>query len=169
MKLSRSVISAVPSRTAALGYSAALLLGGCATISPPPVRPQGELALDAADPVIDAVIEGVPMRLRVDLDAHDSIELNPAAAKRLGIKYEASVDVYVGRVRLPGRAAIAKVRIGAVERLLQVAEHGRICCAGADGTIGPQLLPYRRIIWRDRKSTRLNSSHTEQYRMPSSA
>lgn len=116
---------------------------------PPASRAPQELALDATDPVIDAVIAGVPMRLRVGLDAHDTIELNPAAAARLPVKFESGIDVLVGRIRLTGRTAIAPVRIGSRERPLQLAEHGRDCCAGVDGSIGPHLLPYGRIIWRN--------------------
>lgn len=139
----------MPSRAAALGYSLPLLLlAGCVT-TPQSNGPQGELTLDAADPVITALLEGVPMRLRVDLSAHDTIELNPAAAARLALKYESGPDVYVGRVRLVGRTAIAKVRIGSVERPIQVVEHGRDCCVGADGAIGPQQLPYGRVLWRN--------------------
>jgi hypothetical protein len=149
MKASRSVISSVPSRLAGFGYSLALLLGGCATISPPPAALQGELALDARDPVIDADVQGVPMRLRVTLDAHDTIELNPAAARRLPLVFKGGIDLYVGRVLLVGRSALAQVRIGADVRSIEVGEHGRSCCAGADGAIGPQLLPYRRVVWRN--------------------
>jgi hypothetical protein len=126
-----------------------LALSGCVTMPSAPPRPTGELALDAADPVIDAVIAGVPVRLRVDLDAHDTIELNPATAARLPLKYDSGVDVLVGRVLLTGWSAIAKVRIGTVERPLQVVQHGRICCEGVDGAIGPHLLPYGRVVWRN--------------------
>lgn len=111
---------------------------------------RGELALDSGDPLIDVVIEGVKMRLRVDLGGHDTIELNPAAAARVPVRYQSGIDVMVGRVRLAGRAAIARVRIENVVRSIQIAEHGRMCCDGADGAIGPQLLPYGRIIWRNR-------------------
>lgn len=141
----------MPSRAAGLGYSLplALALAGCATIAPKSPQLRAELALAAADPVVEAMIAGVPVRLRVDLAAHDTIELNPATAARLPLKYESGPDVYVGRIRLAGRTAIAKVRIGAVERPLQVVEHGRDCCAGVDGAIGPQLLPYGRVVWRN--------------------
>jgi hypothetical protein len=132
-------------------YSLPLLLaiGGCATVAPVPHPPQGEIALDAADPVVEAIVAGVLLRLRVDLSAHDTIELNPAAARRLALKYEDGPDVLVGRVLLTGRTAIASVRIGAVERRLQVVEHGRDCCAGVDGAIGPQSLPFGRVQWRN--------------------
>jgi hypothetical protein len=138
----------MPSRAVGLGYSLPLLLmlAGCVTTSAPDTQ-KGELTLDTADPVVAATIQGVPMRLRVDLSAHDTIELNPAAAARLPLKYESGPDVYVGRIRLVGRTAIAKVKIGEIERPIQVVEHGRDCCVGVDGTIGPQQLPYGRVQW----------------------
>jgi hypothetical protein len=144
-------MATMPSRAACLGYSLpwALLLAGCVGVAPQSTKLQGELALDVADPVIDAVIAGVPVRLRVDLAAHDTIELNPATAARLPLKYESGPDVYVGRIVLTGRTAFAKVRIGAVEQQLQLVEHGRDCCVGVDGAIGPQLLPYGRVVWRN--------------------
>lgn len=135
-----------------LGYSLPLVLAlaGCATIpAPVPVPPRGDLALDPANPVIAATIAGVALRLRVDLSAHDTIELNPAAAARLPLKYVGGADTLVGRIRLLGRTAVAKVRIGSVERPLPVIEHGRDCCAGADGMIGPQSLPYDHVLWRN--------------------
>ena len=67
-----------PAYSRALLISSALLLIGAH--KPPP---SGDLALDLADPVIMVEIQKVPMRLRVDLDRQDSIELNPTAAARL--------------------------------------------------------------------------------------
>lgn len=113
------------------------------------VQPRGDLVLDAAEPVIAATIAGVAMRLRVDLSAHDTIELNPAAAARLPLHYVGGPDILVGRIRLLGRTAIARVRIGSVERPLTVIEHGRDCCVGVDGMIGPQTLPYDHVLWRN--------------------
>lgn len=140
----------MPSRAVAPGYSLPLLLAlvGCASV-PASSGYRGELAIDAGDPVIAAAIQGVPMRLRVDLGAHDTIELNPDAAGRLPLRFQDGPDMMVGRVRLIGRTAIAKVRIGSVERSIQVVEHGRACCAGVDGMIGPQQLPYGHTIWRN--------------------
>ena len=37
---------------------------------------------------------------------------------------------------------------GGAETPAQAAEHGRDCCAGADGAIGPSLLPYAIVRWR---------------------
>ncbi|SFR83103.1 hypothetical protein SAMN05192580_0964 [Sphingomonas jatrophae] len=121
----------------------ALALAGCATTpdatKPPPPVP---LTLDLADPVVEAEIAGVPLRLRVDFQQKDVIELNPAAAARLAVKWEDGFDVAVGRVVLQGRQARAPVLIGGVAIESVVAEHGRDCCAGVDGAISPASLPY---------------------------
>ncbi|WP_116089633.1 hypothetical protein [Sphingomonas crusticola] len=124
---------------------AALLL----TAAHKPLPPSGELVLDAANPVVEVQIAGVPLRLRVDLDQHDNIELNPAAAAALSaLKWEAGLDTDVGRVRLHSRIAPAILRIDGREQPSQVAEHGRNCCAGSDGAIGPDLLPFATVRWR---------------------
>jgi hypothetical protein len=127
-----------------------LALAGCATTpTSMAIQSRGDLLLDAADPMIAATIAGVAMRLRVDPSAHDTIELNPAAAARLPLTWVGGPDMLVGRIRLLGRTAVAKVRIGSLERPLPVIEHGRDCCVGADGVIGPQSLPYDHISWRN--------------------
>jgi hypothetical protein len=154
MKALRSLMAAMPSRATALGYSLPLLLAleGCAaapTQIAATAAPRSDLVLDPAHPVIEATIAGVALRLRVDLSAHDTIELNPATAARLPIQYVGGPDVLVGRIRLLGRTAMAKVQIGSVERRLAVIEHGRECCVGVDGMIGPQSLPYHHILWRN--------------------
>lgn len=89
------------------------------------------------------------MRLRVDLDQQESIELNPAAAARLNVQWERGYDLEVGRVRLPSREAPVRMRIAGRLIPTQVSEHGRDCCVGSDGAIGPDLLPYAIVRWRN--------------------
>jgi hypothetical protein len=113
----------------------------------PPPR-SGDLVLDAADPVIAVEIAGVPLRLRVDLDRQNDIELNPAAAARLPVRWERGDRVDVGRVRLYGRIAPVLMKIAGRTVPGQIANHGRDCCAGVDGAIGPDLLPYASIHWQ---------------------
>ena len=60
---------------------------------------------------------------------------------------------------------------GWVDRLLQASATQAVVIVASAG-IAPRLPPYPSLgtrASRDRKSTRLNSSHTEQSRMPSSA
>jgi hypothetical protein len=130
-------------------YSPALLLPAALLLiaAQKPTQPSGDLTLDAANPVIVAQVAGVTLRLRVDLDQHDNIELNPAAAARLTLAWEGGLDTDVGRVRLQSRVATAVLRIGERELPSQVTEHGRDCCVGTDGAIGPNLLPFATVRW----------------------
>jgi len=125
--------------------ASALVLTGAH--KPPP--PSGELVLDATDPVIAAEIQKVPMRLRVDLDRQDSIELNPAAAARLPVKWEKGEPIDVGRVPLPSRVAGVALKVGGRILPAEVSEHGRDCCQDTDGVIGPDLLPFATVRWRN--------------------
>ena len=113
-----------------------------------PQPPSGDLVLDAADPVVAVEIAGVPLRLRVDLDRQNNIELNPAAAARLPVNWEDGYALDVGRVQLGSRIAPVLMTIAGRIVPSQVADHGRDCCAGADGVIGPDLLPYASVRWR---------------------
>jgi len=113
---------------------------------PPPLS--GELVLNATNPVVDVEIAGVKLRLRVDLDGQDSIELNPAAAASLPVPWEPGYPMDVGRVRLESRLAPVILKIYGRTRPNQVTEHGRDCCIGVDGAIGPDLLPYASVRWR---------------------
>jgi hypothetical protein len=104
-----------------------------------------ELRLDLTDPIVTARIGDVALRLRVDFDQRDSIELNPEAAARLPLPFEPGGDAEVGRVLLPGRMAMARLTIAGQEAEIQLATHDRTCCEGADGAIGAALMPFETI------------------------
>ena len=125
--------------------AAALLLTGAHKPQPP----AGDLILDAADPVISVEIHKVPMRLRVDLDREDSIELNPASAARLPLTWTQGGAMDVGRVRLTNRVAGVLLTIDGRTIAAEVSQHGRDCCAGVDGVVGPDLLPFATVHWRN--------------------
>ena len=112
----------------------------------------GDLALDAADPVIAVEIDKVPMRLRVDLDRQDSIELNPASAARLAVQWEDGPEMEVGRVRLVSHFAGVMMTVDGRTVPAQVSQHGRDCCAGVDGVIGPDQLPFATVRWRNHQA-----------------
>ncbi len=72
-----------------------------------------DLRLDArSGPYVEALINGVPLRLRVDLDHSRTIALNPGAAARAGLADgQGRWLEIIGPVRLRGRfgrPAIAK-------------------------------------------------------------
>ena len=158
MKASRSVAITLPGWRAAKpsparrsSYSHAFLIASTlllvAARKPPP--PSGDLTLDAADPVIGVEIQNVPMRLRVDLDRQDSIELNPAAATRLPVKWEDGDPMDIGRVRLPNHVAGVLLKVDRRIVPAEVSQHGRDCCTDVDGVIGPDLLPFATVRWRN--------------------
>ena len=109
---------------------------------------KGELVLDAASPIVAVTIDGIPLRLRVDLAAQDAVELNPGAAARLPVRWQGDLPLDVGRVRLPGRAALASLVMEGETVPVQVADHGRDCCKEADGAIAPGLLPFATVRWQ---------------------
>jgi hypothetical protein len=104
-----------------------------------------ELVLDIADPVIEAKIGETTLRLRVDLDRRNTVELNPAAADRLGLPFEAGAGAMVGRVKLDERNVVAQVTVAGIIVPLTLSAFDRDCCAATDGAIGPDLLPYDRV------------------------
>lgn len=126
---------------------AAILSAVTGCTPPPPEMPRilPGLVLDLDDPVIDARIGETVLRLRVDFDRRNTVELNPAAADRLGLPFEAGGGALVGRVRLAERNAVAPVTIAGVAVPLTLSAFDRDCCAGTDGAIGPDLLPYDRV------------------------
>jgi len=121
-----------------------LSLPGCA---PRPQTPRilPELVLDIADPWIEARIGETTLRLRVDLDRRNTVELNPAAADRLALPFQVGGGALVGRVRLNERSVVAPVTIGGIAVPLTLSAFDRDCCAATDGAIGPDLLPYERV------------------------
>jgi hypothetical protein len=110
-----------------------------------PAPRSGTLVLDAAAPFVDVTIEGVPLRLRVDLDQRDMVELDPAAASRLPVQWEDGFDADLGGERLPGRAASVQAETAGRKLALAIATHDRAIGAGVDGIIGPLQLPYAAI------------------------
>ena len=125
-----------------------------------PQPPAGDLVLDAANPVIAVSINDVPMRLRVDLDREDSIELNPASAARLRVQWEEGARMEVGRVRLVNQVAGVSLKVDGRIAPAEVSQHGRDCCAGVDGVITPDLLPFATVRWRNATAPAPTASQT---------
>lgn len=113
----------------------------------------GELRLDMDAPIITLAVGDVPLRLRVSLNQKRLIELNPDAVRRIeadpprrGFAFESGFDALVGRERLRGLQAAAKIRINGRKMIVTLASHGRECCKDVDGEIGLGLLPYESIV-----------------------
>ncbi|MFD1949490.1 hypothetical protein ACFSGX_01755 [Sphingomonas arantia] len=108
--------------------------------------PTGTLTLDRADPVVSATIDGVPLRLRVALDQHAVVELNPDAAARLpSLEFERDGGAQVGRIAIPGRVARARLIVAGRKVDVTASSYPRPCCANVDGEIAPDLLPFAEL------------------------
>lgn len=122
-----------------------LALAALLTVAASGPKREGEITLDAAMPVVEAEVNGVRLRLRVDLDQRDTVELNPDAAARIGAKLRPGYDAVLGGLRLPGQLAPVTARIGGRKVKWIVTTHGRACCEGVDGALDPLRLPYRTV------------------------
>lgn len=143
----------------------ALLLAASPALAakkPPPLPP---LVLDATSPIVTVMIEGQPLRLRVDGGATRHVELNASAARRLGLDLP---DRLVGGQPVDrGRSIVqvGKVTVKGITTAELVEYAGRLVpmtmawnddrnnnpgnkridldfIADADGVIGPWLLPH---------------------------
>jgi hypothetical protein len=108
-----------------------------------------DLTVDAASGfLIDATINGQPVRLRVDPETSGYIILNPAAAARLGLRGSwIRSRTQIGPVRLDGESAVAHVTLGGVRGSRRLVWIARPAVAGADGLIGPADMPYGHVTF----------------------
>jgi hypothetical protein len=102
------------------------------------------LVLDAATgPYVEAVINGVPLRLRVDLDLLSDISLNPEAAARAGLGNGDGRWVQrIGPVRLRGRTMRADLTLAGLPARTDIRWHSRPVAEGADGLVAIDALPF---------------------------
>jgi hypothetical protein len=142
-----------PLAAAALVAVAAAVLSPAQTLAAQKLPLSGELRLDMDAPIITLSVGDVAFRLRVSLNQKRLIELNPDAVRRIeadppksGFAFESGFDALVGRERLRGVQAAAKIKINGRKMIVTLASHGRDCCKGVDGEIGLGLLPYETIV-----------------------
>ena len=109
-----------------------------------------DLTVDAAsDFVIEATINGQPVRLRVDPATSGYIVLNAATVQRLGLRRSLIRSATrIGPVRLTGGSKVVEVSIGGVtgdRRVVWLED--RPAVADADGAIGPADMHYERVTF----------------------
>jgi hypothetical protein len=119
---------------------------------PAPPAHAADLVLDEASGyIIEARINGVPLRLKVELEHSGSVTLDPAAAARAGLgNGEGRSIEIIGPVRLEGRFTKARLLIAGRTVRAKVDWQDRPPVSGADGIITPHLLPYDRVILKRR-------------------
>jgi hypothetical protein len=108
-----------------------------------------DLTLRAAESYILPVeVNGQMLRLRIDPAAPGYVLLNPDAVWRLGLRSSMIGSVtHIGPVTLKGGSNSVKMRVGGVATKPRAIWIDREVAPGADGTIGPELLPYDTIVF----------------------
>jgi hypothetical protein len=109
-----------------------------------------DLILDAASGyLVDAQINGVPVRLRVDPETSGFIILNGEAAKRIKLRRSMlGAQAVIGPVRVKGNTKVARVSIGGVTGRRRLVFTDRVAAPGADGLIGPADMPFDRVTFQ---------------------
>lgn len=98
--------------------------------------------------LIDATINGQPVRLRVDPETSGYIVLNPETVARLGLRRSLiGSQTRIGPVRLTGSSKVAELSIGGTTGDRRMVWLDRVAAEGADGLIGPSDLPYDRVTF----------------------
>ncbi len=114
---------------------------------------QDSITLQAGSPIIDAEINGRPVRLEVDLRFPRALALSTEAAQRLRVRripfanarigIEGSDDTLAGRIARP-----RVVFQGEEDERAFAAIFGVPVTRRADGLVGPGVLPYNTIVVR---------------------
>ena len=117
-----------------------LIVAGFAAASP---AAASDLVLRASGPFVDAVIGGLKLRLKVELDHAPGIILNPDAAARAGLgRGDGRWVQQIGPVTLRGRHAEMRLLLGGVPAKAEVRWHGRAVSKEADGEVSIDALPF---------------------------
>lgn len=122
------------------------LLAALFLVAVSPAR-AADLVLDTGTgPYVEARINGVTLRLRVDFDQGRSLTLNPEAAARAGLgKGRGSSIQIIGPVRLSGRFAEVPVTLAGQTTRARVNWQEVAVATDADGVVTPHLLPFDRV------------------------
>lgn len=124
-----------------------VFLSACLLQGSPAAAAAADLTLPAAgNYVIDAQVNGRPVRLRVDPGAAGYIIMNPSAVQRVGLRASLTrAQTFIGPVRLRGSSKAAAVTIAGVTSQRRLIWMDREIYSGADGIISPADLPYDRV------------------------
>lgn len=132
--------------------SALLLCGVWAALASPAGATGASCVRSVQAPLIDAVIAGHPVRLRLDFGATAPVMLTPAAAARLALESDVRpgtkeepdrgrLITQVGRKRVSLPWSRETVAIDGVAQPMEVVTASGYAAGGADGTIRPSALP----------------------------
>ena len=109
-----------------------------------------DLIVDSATSfLIDATINGHPVRLRVDPEASGYVILNPEAVARIGLRRSMlGSRTRIGPVLLSGSSKVAEISIDGVTGDRRVVWIDRPAIDGADGLISPADLHYEHVTFQ---------------------
>ncbi|HEY0270878.1 MAG TPA: hypothetical protein VGC10_07810 [Sphingomonas sp.] len=111
--------------------------------APPPPPDLGAVTLDRADPAVDAMVAGMPVRLAVTLDS--GLYLAAVTAARLPLDWRKGEPEQVGRVRIDHRQAAGAVTIAGATVPMRIQTQDEPCCDGHDGAISVADLPWSTV------------------------
>ena len=125
-----------------------------------------ELVL-SGDHVIDAEIEGQPVRLQVRPDTYGFVTLNAEAGTRLGLNFDKvafSFGYRIGPNMVEAPTKVLRINLGAKDEKNRIAWATRHqATAVADGIISPISLPYKRVTFKLHEPT---SASLQAYTLP---
>jgi hypothetical protein len=128
--------------------SAGILLSGCTTTTARS-GPVDEAVFESqSDFVVDTMVRGQPLRLKVDPGAPWYVVLNGSTAKRLGLVGTRSAIFAVGPMRVKGKTRSEKVTFGTVVATRPVIWFKGESVSGADGVVNPANVPHDRVTMR---------------------
>lgn len=125
-----------------------LWLIACATFAAAPLAAANLTVSANSHYLIDAWINGHPVRLRVDPSGSGYVILNPATVERIGLERSLiRSSTRVGPVRLEGWSKVVRMRIGDTEGRRRLVWIDRPVVADADGLISPADMPYDEVTF----------------------
>jgi hypothetical protein len=125
------------------------------------------LVLDQArGPYVEAVINGVPLRLRVEFDLAPDINLNPNAAARARLgRGRAPWVQTIGPVLLRGRTISMDLTLAGMAARTAVRWHDRQVAADADGLVSIAALPFDTVTLVRRPASPDEREHSFEARV----
>ena len=132
---------------ASLTGAGAILTSGCTTTARS--GPVDEAVFDSqSDFVVETLVRGQPLRLKVDPGAPWYVLLNASAAKRLGLVGTRSAIFAVGPKRLKGKTRSEKFTFGPIIATRPVIWFKGESVSGVDGVVNPANVPRDRVTLR---------------------
>ncbi|HZF93317.1 MAG TPA: hypothetical protein VEZ20_00435 [Allosphingosinicella sp.] len=123
-----------------------LIAAALLTFAAAPAAAQSLVLDSATGPYVEAIVNGVPLRLRVDFDLLSDISLNPEAAARAGLgNGEGRWVQRIGPVRLRGRTMRTDLTLAGVPARTMIRWHSRAVAEGADGLVSIDALPFDEV------------------------